>query len=489
MKKGANIMTEKVLTTRQGALWVQPAGPNTPVHFLGCHDLGDISEKVGSVELLRCMNKKGGWRTVGSTQSPPDAITTSIENMTFGVRDWLEKLSCEFTLYALQRECGEPDIFTNYVRALILNNARVTGITDKSIVHHETDTGSSQSRDIEAWPPLIRTGTLTLRRQTTSETKDLNDIYTYVPINCDVNCPTPGETAVAATDTSTYDEDVLQTVDGGATWSILAADPFTAGENVLSIVAFPISNTVTRILAAQAAVANAFGRVSYSDDNGATWTEVVFPILGHGAMDSGALFALDQSHVWLASAKGYVYFSDDGGASWTAQTAGTLTIKDAACVSFADENNGMVGCADDILLKTSDGGTTWELTAAVTGSTDSITCVSPSGDFWWAGTDGGDLYYTKDSGDTWTQRVFSGTGVGEIADIAFANELIGYAIHNTAAPVGEILVTINGGYTWKAVTTPANAGLNALTLADSNTVYAVGNASGGTAVIVKAGWD
>ena len=159
------------------------------------------------------------------------------------------------------------------------------------------------------------------------------------------------------------------------------------------------------------------------------------------------------------------------------------------CIAFLDENNGMAGFADDILLKTSDGGTTWELTTAVTGSGDSITCVAPSGDFWWVGTDAGELYYTKDDGDTWTVRNFSGSGVGEIADVAFANDLVGYAIHNSAAPVGEILVTINGGYTWKAITTPANSGLNSLAVADLNTFYAAGNANSGTAMIIKATWD
>jgi photosystem II stability/assembly factor-like uncharacterized protein len=477
-----------VLTTRQGGLWVQPQGPNTAVYFLGCHDLGDISEPKGGIELLRCMDKKGGWKTVGSTQAPPDAVTTSVENMTYAVRDWLEKVGCEFTLFAMQREAGEPDIFTNYVRALILNNARVTTITDKGIVHHADEISSTRAVDIEAWS-LSRTGTLNVRRQTTSETKDLNDIYTYVPIDPNVDCPTPGTVAIAVSDSSTYDEDVLKTTDGGSTWTNLAAEPFAAGENVLSVVAFPISNTQNRILVAQAAAAANTGRVSYSDDNGATWTEVVIPVNGHGAKGPDALYALDQSHIWLGSAKGYVYFSSDGGATWTAQTSGGLTVKDVYGVAFANENDGMAVCADDIILKTSDGGATWELTTAVTGSTDTLTSLTPSGNFWWVGTDAGELYYTRDMGDTWTQRTFSGSGVGAIADIEFANELIGYAIHNTAAPVGSILVTINGGYSWKALTTPTNTGLNALSIADENTVYAVGNATGGTAVIIKATWD
>ena len=481
---------KNVFTTRQGALWVQPDGPNTPVYFLGCHDLGDISEPSGSIELLRCMDKKGGWKTVGSTQAPPDAVTTSIESLTFATRDWLEKIACNFTLYSLQRSGGEPDIFTNYIRALALNNARITSVTDKGIVHHEEETGSTQSRDIEAWPPVIRTGSLTARRETTSETTALNDVYTYSPLDCEDRVK-PGDKVIATADASGYTGNVLQTLDAGVNWAALAADPFASGKPILSGVAFPISDTVIRLLVAKVAPAGAQGQIAYSDDNGATWTLVSIggATAAHGAVDSGALFALDQGHVWLASAKGYVYFSSDGGMTWTAQTAGTLTAKDVHAISFLDENYGLAGCVDDVLLITSDGGTTWELTAAVTGSGDHIYCVAPSGDYWWVGTDGGSLYYSRDNGATWTERSFSGSGVGSVDDIVFANELVGYALHNSASPVGEILVTINGGYSWKAITTPANTGLNALTIADVSTVYAVGEVEGGTAVIVKVTWD
>lgn len=482
--------TKTVLTTRQGALWVQPGGPNTPVYFLGCHDLGDITEKFGSQELLRCMNKRGGWRTVGTIQAPPDAVTASIENMTFAEQDWLEKINCDFTLFALQRTGGEPDIFTNYVRALVLTNSRIVGLTNKQIVHHEEEKESTQSREIEAWPPVIRTGTLTARRQSTSETLALNDVHAYSPLDCDTGVQA-GDQVLAVPDASIYTGDVLQTLDAGVTWSTTAADPFASGKNIISCVAFPISDTVTRLLVAKEAVNGAQGQIAYSDDNGATWTLVSIggATAGHGAVDSGALFAIDQGHVWLASAKGYIYFSSDGGSSWTAQTSGTLSTSNVLAVSFEDENTGMAGLVGDVLFITTDGGDTWALTDDVTGSGDNITCVSHSGDYWWAGTSGGDLFYTRNEGETWSQRRFSGDGVGEVADIAWANDLVGYAIHNTAAPVGSILVTINGGYSWKAITTPSNAGLNALSIADTSLVYAVGEVESGTAVIIKVKWD
>lgn len=481
-------MDTNALTTRQGSLWVQPGGPNTPVYFLGCHDLGDISEPSGSLELLRCMDKRGGWRTVGALSAPPDAVTTSIENMVFAARDWLDRLNCDFTIFAHSRSGGEPDIFPNYVRTRILNRCRVTTFTDKGVVHHEEEQATLQTRDIEAWPPVYRTGELTARRETTSETLALNDVAAYSPLNCDDGV-LPGDKAIAGADSSAYSGNVQQTLDAGASWAALSTDPFAAGKAIQSVVAFPISETITRLLVAQLAAGGAQGKVAYSDDNGATWSTVNIggATAGHGATDSGALFALDQGHIWLASAAGYVYFSDDGGASWTAQTSGDVSAEDLAAVSFVNENTGMAVGANDAILFTSDGGTTWEA-AEATGSGDNLTCVSGSGSFWWVGTDAGDLYYSRDDGETWTQRRFSGDGSGDMADIQFANELIGYALHNTASPVGRILVTINGGFTWSVLTTPDNDGLNALSVADLNTVYAVGEVTDGTAVIIKATW-
>lgn len=477
------------LKTRQGSLWVQPGGPNTAVHFLGCHDLADISEPSGSLELLRCMDKKGGWRTVGTIQSPPDPVTTSIENMTFIARDWLERLNCDFTLFANHRSGGEPDIFDNYVRANILNRCRVTTRTDKQIVHHEEEQASLQTRDIEAWPPVFHTGALTARRQTTTETLALNDVNAYSLLDCDDGV-SPGDRVIAGADSSAYAGNVLQTLDAGDNWAALAADPFAAGKNILSVVSFPISDTVTRFLVAQVATGGAQGKIAYTDDNGATWTTVNIggAAAGHGAVDSGALFALDQGHIWLASAEGYIYFSSDGGGSWTAQTSAELTTEDFRAISFVDENYGMAVGDADVVLFSSDGGTTWEAGSA-TGGGGNLTSVAPSGNFWWVGTSGGRAYYSRDDGTTWTQRRFTGDAVGEVADIVFANDLIGYMIHNTAAPVGRILVTINGGWTWNPITTPTNTGLNALTVADMNIVYAVGEVQGGTAVIVKATWD
>jgi photosystem II stability/assembly factor-like uncharacterized protein len=104
----------------------------------------------------------------------------------------------------------------------------------------------------------------------------------------------------------------------------------------------------------------------------------------------------------------------------------------------------------------------------------------------WVGTANGRLYYTNDFGDTWTRRTgFPADGTGSIRALMFLNDLLGYAIHNTAAPLGMLLRTINGGFTWQAVATPTNAGLNALHFAKQDRGFIVGEPQGGTGVILR----
>jgi photosystem II stability/assembly factor-like uncharacterized protein len=487
---------DKALTSKKnGALWIQVNGPNTKPEYLGCHDLGDLTEAEGSIELLRCIQPDGTWKTVGSTQAPPDPVTASIENLTFGVRDALERLKCEFTLFALFRSGGEANVFDTFIRANILTHARVTSRTDSGIVHHEEDQPSMQSRDIEGWPPILRTGAIELIRQTTSETLDLNDVHTFSPLDCE-NGIVPGDKAVAAADASIYTGNIQITFNAGDDWDPTAADPFAVGKSAMAVRAFPLTETITRILAVKVAEPGAQGLAKYSDDNGATWTSVNIggAASGHGAKNGGALCVINQSNIWLASVDGYIWFSEDGGASWTAQTSGDVTTEDALCVNFKKDGvNGMAGFENDVILYTTDGGENWNETTEDTASAGHIMTVAPAGDYWWAGTDDGKSFYTRNlygiPGTTWTERSFTGSGTGTVPSIAFANELIGYMVKNSAAPIGTVLVTINGGYSWKPLQTPQNAGLNAVSIADDSTIYVVGNTEGGTAVILKGEWN
>ena len=98
------------LTSKSGALWVQPDGPNTEVIYLGCHGADEIVEAMGGLDLLRCFKRDGsGWNVTGQTVTPPDPVTVTLNTRLRNVRSYLQKLDCPFTLYALQRDCGVAD--------------------------------------------------------------------------------------------------------------------------------------------------------------------------------------------------------------------------------------------------------------------------------------------------------------------------------------------------------------------------------------------
>lgn len=478
-------MPKDAYTSKKWSVWAQPDGPNTKAEYLGCHTVDDITESLGGTELLRCFRADGtGWDIIGSTQDPPDPITVSITVPIFENADWLEKVSCPFTIFINGVKCGRKDLFTNWERSFALNLATTVEKGLTGLAHREEDNISEQSFNYEARPPVHRLYDMVVAQQDTSETEDLLDINFCNVAKCADACGEAAPicesgfiTTSAAAGSPTNVADIIYTGDEGNTWTPTAADPFAGGEDIVSGTCFYVDTDTIRWLVVREADAGAALEVAYSDDGGVTWTLVVVgAVVGQGANYGGALFSIDKFHIWLAVDGGYIYFSEDGGETWEAQQEGNITVQDLNAVWGANEDDVMVVGDADVILLTGDGGSTWVQVTATGGGND-LLCVgfNPYG-LWWIGDDGAELYFSYDDGTTWTQRTgWTGSGTGDIRDIQFANELCGFMIRNTAAPVGSIYRTIDGGFTWQQLDTPTNTGLNSLWVCGCNLAYAVGN--------------
>lgn len=476
----------KAITSKQGAVWLQPGGANKPMYFIGCAELDTIDEPKGSINLIRCFNPSGdGWKTVATTEEPPDPVTTTLTSLVFPGVSVLDKIYTTFGLYAFSRAAGRADNFANYVRGSILTDAKVANLSRSGIAMRESDEESTREYSIEAEPPVVEIFDLAVQRQVTTEVNALNDVQYSDEGNDTLEL---GQDVIAGGDpTALATADFWITADGGSTWAAAATDPFAADEVIVSLTKFFIDATTIRYLAVRDADAANPLEIAYSDDGGATWTNAdVGSTNNQGALDSGALFALNQFHIWLAIDGGYIYFSEDSGQTWTAQETGVLTANDLHAIHFVDEDNGFAVGAADTVLKTTDGGDTWEA-ASATGGGNALTSVHVLEDRVWVGDDGGSLWFSEDGGVTWTERTgWTGSGTGnEVADVEFYDDYVGFMIHTSAAPVSTIFVTVNGGYTWRSLTTPTNTGLNALTVVSANIAFAVGEAQGGTAVILR----
>lgn len=473
-----------------GALWIQPEGPNTKPEYVGCVNVADIEDPQGEVELIQCFDPNGGWQVRGRTYAAPGAVTTSVEQLVEETRSWMEKLRGNFTAFVMSRMGGRPDLFSNFVRARIIQGATVTSITDTGPVSRLEDAELTMNFAITGNPPLIRTGQLVGDALNTVEVEDALCVWVRkLPILQNAISVTdyPGkyakwgsEAAVAASGT------VTSTVDGGATLATGAVDPFIVGivNGLMAGADFYVAKNTVRTLVVQHGVAGAVqGRYNYSDDGGATWaggTATGFALggaaAGHGAFGPNALFVLDMYHIWLVSAAGYIYFSQDGGATFTVQDAGVTTANDLVAVWFLNEFEGMAVSDTDDVLVTHDGGNTWGL-ATATGAGGQLNSVCCAGDpIWWVGTANGRMYFSSDFGETWTRRTGfpQPTVITNIKDIKFANSLVGFAACNTAVPIGYVLRTIDGGYTWDVCTYKTNQGLTQIAVADHNFIYLSG---------------
>ena len=185
---------------------------------------------------------------------------------------------------------------------------------------------------------------------------------------------------------------------------------------------------------------------------------------------------------------GYIYKSVDGGATWTAKDAGVVTAGNYSAVDFADDKYGAAVAAAGVVAVTRDAGESWSAGTVIGGGAGANLAVKVFNDKRiMVGDDAGKFWQSTDFGATWAQITgWTGSGAGDVRDISFVNDFVGFMAYNSAAPVGAILRTVDGGANWQLLdSTPTNVGLNSIWAVDENTAYAVGEATGGTGVVLK----
>jgi len=477
-------------TSKKWAIWVQPDGPNTTLYYLGCHTLDDVSEPKGGIkDLIRCFRADGtGWNIIGSTSNPPDPVTTSVTGLIDTAADWLETIveaaNCPFPLYINGKTCPPYDVFGGAARWYALEHSEISTAGLMGLAHREEDNISEQSFDITAWPPVLRGRAISTERVTFSGTENLNDIASCSTPRCAGDCGAAVkvcDTMVAVADGDPASADVWISFDHGVSWTATAVDPYLGTTTDLkSVVCFPIDSETTRILVAREGVAGMPMHVYYSDDSGANWTDVtVGGTHDYGAVYGGAMVALDMYHIWLVTTDGVngseMWFSDDGGETWTEQTLGDDTAFYYA-VWFKDDSLGMVVGAADAVETTTDGGTTWGVATATGGGGDLlIVGENAGGNFWWVGTDDGDLYFSDNQAATgWTIRAFPGSGAGAVYALDWVTQTVGYMAHSPTNATGRVYRTRNGGVTWELESGTVDGELYSIKACTINEAFTVG---------------
>lgn len=274
--------------------------------------------------------------------------------------------------------------------------------------------------------------------------------------------------------------EIIFSTNGGATLGQTNVDSLTAAED-------PTDGTCSGSY--YVVVSNESGSLHYAPLGDLyagieTWAEVLTGFVGGG--EPNAIFSMGSAYNWIVGDGGYIYFTDDVTSGVTPQSSGGVTTQDLAAIHGVDMTHLVAVGALNVVLITSNGGTTWSL---LTGPAVGVSLTSvwmKSRTEWLVGTADGRLFYTRNSGLTWTVKAFAGSGAGAIEDIKFATDTVGYMSH-TLSGAGRLFRTYNGGQSWKLMpdgqgTVPANDKINSIGACgeDVNRVYAGGLGANGT---------
>lgn len=487
---------EKTYVANEGALYIQST-PGAKPEYLGCYDLDDISIDEGGISLIQCFDVNGQCATRGFKQDAPSPITTTLTTWLGKTAEFIEDARCPFILHVNMRCGGRADIFTNWQRAIALQVARKTNRTLSGLVKRNAQDEAEQKFDISALPPLFDFYRLLALRQGITETNAVNGIFFLDEERCASDCGAAvalGSLGIAVTDHapgSASSANVQITTDGGDTWAAAAADPFSVSEHAAFGVGFYVGENTIRWLVGRLTVdAGNPAEIAYSDDSGVSWTSVnVGSTNGQFFEGQGSIYVAGPNDIWAVTDGGFIYKSDNGGLTWTVQSPGDITVQALWGVAFAPGSrlNGYVVGAANAMARTIDGGITWSLLTgpAAEAAVVARTLAVVDSNTLFVGYADGTLYRSNDAGATWTQQSFTGTGLGSVQAIMFVNLLTGFMIHNTAGVVGTVFYTRDGGYTWEALQTATNSGLNSVAAVKGNLAFVGGEVNAGSPVVLK----
>jgi len=473
-----------------GAVWIQPDGPNTPLYYLGCHEMGEIASPKGDLNLFYCPDpsRPNKFEVVGQYQSTPGPITTTLTTGIGAVAAWLESIDCAVPVYVAQISCGRKDVFVNYDRLFILDSAVITShsLSGLAIRTPDSQAESLQTFSISATKlHRIMHSYAAGQRSWGAGARDGLVVSFCGPDRCYGVCGDAfsgcqegylGVEGIVGSPSNVY-----RTNDAGIMWEPTPVNPFIATEDVRGLVTFLNTSSTWKVAAARGVTDAANpAEIAVSDDRGLTWTNYdVGAVNGQYMIGRGdSVFGFGGTRIWTVTTGGYIYTSDDGCQTWTAQQSGTLTTSDLYAIHFADNLHGVAVGEDNYILATTNAGEDWSLItapAAEVGNTV-LGIHMIDNERWWVCYDSARIYYTNDGGTSFRERPLSISGVGSIRRIKFASPYSGWLLHlNAAGTVGTVYHTVNGGYTWELQAMPTGTGpLYDIWPCDCNTAYFAG---------------
>jgi hypothetical protein len=487
------------------------ARPDHVPDFQSCLKAGAPDWGQGDVEKIECPSpdEYNQFIEVGEIQGAVERFSTSLMgHYALDLKSKLLELAtrrCDVDIQIHFGACSDPRDFNTFTKALIIEKAKLINWSTEDMGALQSDENAKidETTDVsgrEAYEVLP----LTFAER-------CGDVVTNPVIDV-VICDTPscGSCDVESTGCNTVFALTQQTVGSPGTVAdiIWTRDQFETSCNSDNIDTLPVNQDANALACVGdnvVVVSNAGNNLHYKS-KADIWNGVAG---GWTAVATGFVVGGEPNDIWsvgtyafVVGDGGYVYGTDDPTSGVVVLDAGVATSNDLNAVKAIDENSAVaVGDSDTVIYTTNQ--STWQATTASPSSGGNLISVDVKNEKeWQVGTDNGELWYTLDAGETWTQKGLPGSGYAAIYDISRAKDSVVYIAAATSTPRGRILRTFSdaggagtsGGYVILPEgqqTLPLSDAIYAIAACkhDPNLVIGGGLADNGTDGILMVGQD
>lgn len=479
------------ITAGEGDFFVQVERAEMFSH-LSCVGVGDLPLPKGDLTPVYCPDpaQKGKFKIEGFIQGTPATPTVTITRPLSSVANWLLEQPCDFVGWVTYGCAGQRADPENYDLGVLLfgmtiSNSRI--LAEAVAMGPDNESRVNTNADVSYLDRLL-VYRLSFNRLGMNNVAAANGIA-FLPQRCEDRCG-PARDACQegymALDGTLYDAEAKYSLNGD-TWTATTADPFAAGGNASKVVVVETAGVGHRaIYARSTSVAGTPAEIAYTSDRGETWTNVD---VGSVAGQAINMLIAYGGKLFIAATGGYIYVSEDNADTWDALEEANETTEDLRDIVMYSLTQGYAVGNNNVFLYTTDGEGWNSRVGPVTATNLLSVAVNDKGHVFVGAADGG-LYVSESEGATGTWLTRRSFGAGSIDRIVFddTHRYVGVLIHNTAAGVGMVYRTKNGGASWQLLGGQVgawNRGLNDISICDQNTLVVVGEVHEGTTFVAK----
>jgi hypothetical protein len=409
-------------------------------------------------------NNYGKFKTVGTSKGAKGEATATLTNRYFrNVKSDLLRLArigCALDAQIHFGGCGKPSDFNTYDKIVVAEDLQITnwGTGDLGALTQGEDVVVDETGDISAQECYE---ILPLAYATAADdlvTNEVIDVVIADEISCSADCGTKSDgkqkiyavTAKAGGSSGTP-PDLVYSLNGGATWYAHDIDSLSSAQDPSGLAEVGNYMVVTSYDATNLSYvlkASILGGVDH------TWT----------AVSTGFVAAKGPKAIWSTGARafivgagGYIYYTDDPTGGVTVMDSGSAAAGDNLVAVHGLDSTFVVAVGDAGAIVYTADGVLWTAVPRFVPVWYGFNGVwVKSKTEWWVVTNNGHMYSTINGGTTWAEKTFSGSGSGICGKIKFSTPTVAYMTHTTAANVGRVFKSVDGGYTWKVQPDPNN---------------------------------